>query len=119
MSSNSDEGITPSDLYPMSTNTSRGRISRIRPLTMLPSLKSRRDFAISSCISVIKELQISTNHGLPKFAPNRATHTDGYLRNQREAKDSHPIEGRKRRFGRAKISACPGRGYSKKKLRAG
>jgi hypothetical protein len=32
---------------------------------MLPSLKSRRDFAISSCISVIKELQTSTNPGLP------------------------------------------------------
>src|SRR5580658_7559886 len=82
----------------MSTNTSRGRISRILPLTMLPSLKSRRDFAISSCISVIKESQTPTNHGLPKFAPNRATHTDGYSRNQREAKDSYSTEGCKQCF---------------------
>src|SRR6266568_2673976 len=34
----------------MSTSTSRGRISRMRPLTMLPSLKSRIDFEIKSCI---------------------------------------------------------------------
>src|SRR6201981_1302479 len=80
----------------MSTNTSRGRISKTLPLTMLPSLKSRRDFAISSCISVIKELRTSTNHGLPKFSPNRAIHEDRYSRNQREAKDSHSIQRRKR-----------------------
>ena len=38
----------------MSTRTSRGRISRMRPLTMLPSLKSRNDFAIKSCICNIR-----------------------------------------------------------------
>src|SRR5206468_7673129 len=41
-SSNSVNGMTPSDLYPTSTSTSRGRISKIRPLTMLPSRKSGR-----------------------------------------------------------------------------
>src|ERR1700704_3943973 len=38
----------------MSTRTSRGRISRTRPLTMLPSLKSRYDFASKSCICNIR-----------------------------------------------------------------
>ena len=50
----------------MSTRTSRGRISSTRPLTMLPSLKSRRDFAISSCISVITFTNTNKPR-LPKF----------------------------------------------------
>src|SRR5437667_10025942 len=37
----------------MSTRTSRGRISRMRPLTMLPSLKSGIGFDITSCMCTI------------------------------------------------------------------
>src|SRR6266404_4369501 len=54
----------------ISTRTSRGRISKIRPLTMLPSLKSRRDFAISSCISVISFTNINKPR-LPQVKSDR------------------------------------------------
>src|SRR6267142_440835 len=59
----------------MSTRTSRGRISNIRPLTMLPSLKSRRDFAISSCISVITFTN-TNNPRLPKVDLIRVAKSD-------------------------------------------
>ena len=40
-SSNSEAGITPSDLYPISTITTWGRMSRMVPVTMDPSRNSR------------------------------------------------------------------------------
>src|ERR1700686_1813169 len=67
----------------MSTRTSRGRISRTRPFTMLPSLKSRRDFAISSCISVITFTK-TIKKRLPNIDLFRVANTGLPSRNQRD-----------------------------------
>ena len=55
-SRNSYFGMTPSDLYPMSTNTSLERISIIFPFTTIPSVNSftsEKSFSIGFAIRVI------------------------------------------------------------------
>src|SRR5208282_3685762 len=85
----------------MSTRTSRGRISNIRPLTMLPSLKSRRDFAISSCISVIAFTH--TNHGYLRFHLIPGSQQNGCLHDIR----GKPNLARKRLSARAESRLAP------------
>src|SRR5690242_6483859 len=71
----------------MSTMTSRGRISKIRPLTMLPSRKSGIGFDIKSCIcTIVKKASLAlltgpTQVGLnsvPTEGPLSLSETEGH-----------------------------------------
>src|SRR3954454_3575074 len=74
----------------MSTSTSRGRISKIRPFTMLPSRKSGIGFDIKSCIcTIIKKSLLgrcfdstgvgsTVSQGNSNYGDENGGHTSGF-----------------------------------------